>query len=99
MPILCWGWTVALASPFVVVLEDSQRAGLGHLAVSRTAPAGRAALAERPRPRGRPRFSAGDRLKVIAAATAVPPGADTAWSRRLPAGHLSEAGISPLKAA
>jgi hypothetical protein len=31
---------------------------------------------------------------VIAAATAVPPGADTAWSRRLPAGHLPEVGIS-----
>jgi transposase len=136
MLILCSGWAVALASPFVVVLDARQRAELAQLAVSRTAPAGRvararaflaasdgvsnaaiarslnrhvdtvrawrkrfaaegtAALAERPRPLGRPRFDPGQRLKVIAAATAVPPGPDTAWSHRLLAEHLAELGIS-----
>jgi len=136
MLILCPGWAVALASPFVVVLDARQRAGLEQLAASRTAPAGRtvrarallaasggasnaaiarslhrhvdtvrtwrkrfaaggmAALAERPRPLGRPRFGPGQRLKVIAAAAAVPPGAGTAWSHRLLAGHLAEVGIS-----
>jgi hypothetical protein len=49
----------------------------------RFAAEGMAALAERPRPLGRPRFTVEDRLKVIAAATAVPPGSDTAWSHRL----------------
>ncbi|WP_370384353.1 helix-turn-helix domain-containing protein [Catenulispora sp. GAS73] len=44
---------------------------------------GGAALSERPRPLGRPRFDPGQRLKVIAAARAVPPGTDTAWSHRL----------------
>ncbi len=56
MLILCSGWAVALASPFVVVLDARQPAELEQLALSRTAPTGR----------------------VIAAATAVPPGADTA---------------------
>jgi transposase len=130
------GWAVALASPFVVVLDDSQRAELEHLTASRTAPAGQvararaflaaaqgvpnaviardlhrhvdtirawrkrfaaegmAALSGRPRPLGRPRFAPEDRLKVVAAATAGPPGADTAWSHRLLAGHLPELGIS-----
>jgi transposase len=60
----------------------------------RFAAEGMAALAERPRPRGRPRFDPEHRLKVIAAATAVPPGADTTWSHRLLAEHLSELGIS-----
>jgi transposase len=136
MLILCSGWAVALASPFVVVLDARQRAELEQLAASRTAPAGRtvrarallaasggasnaaiarslhrhvdtvrtwrkrfaaegmAALAERPRPLGRPRFDPEQRLKVIAAATAVPPGADTAWSHRLLAEHLAELWIS-----
>ncbi|MGW3665166.1 helix-turn-helix domain-containing protein [Streptomyces sp. NPDC005141] len=40
---------------------------------------GLAAPSDRPRPLGRPRFTPEDRLKVIAAATAVPPGTDTAW--------------------
>jgi len=136
MLILCSGWAVALASPFVVVLDAHQRVELEQLAASRTAPAGRvarakaflaasqgasnaaiarslhrhvdtvrawrkrfttegmAALSERPRPLGRPRFDPEQRLKVIAAATAVPPGADTVWSHRLLAEHLSELGIS-----
>jgi transposase len=134
IPVL--GWSVALASPFVVVLDERQRTELKQLAASRTAPAGRvarataflaaadgasnapiarslhrhtdtirawrkrfaaeamAALSERPRPLGRPRFSPEDRLKVIAAATAVPPGAGTAWSHRLLAEHLADLGIS-----
>ncbi|MFJ4576992.1 helix-turn-helix domain-containing protein [Streptomyces sp. NPDC088846] len=136
MLILCSGWVVALASWFVVVLDDNQRAELEQLAASWTAPVGRvararallaaccgasnaaiarslhrhvdtvrawrkrfaaegmAALAERPRPLGRPRFSVEDRLEVIAAATAAPPGTDTTWSHRLLAGHLAELGIS-----
>jgi hypothetical protein len=49
---------------------------------------GVAALSERPRPLGRSRFDPGQRLKVIAATTAVPPGADTARRHRLPADHL-----------
>lgn len=53
-----------------------------------------AALSERPRPLGRPGFSPEDRLKVIAAVTAVPPGADAAWSHRLLAEHLADLGIS-----
>jgi DDE superfamily endonuclease/Homeodomain-like domain len=60
----------------------------------RFATEGMTALAERPRPLGRPRFDPGQRLKVIAAATAVPPGAETAWSHRLLAEHLPELGIS-----
>jgi transposase len=60
----------------------------------RFAAEGLAALADRPRPRGRPRFSAQDRLKVIAAATAVPPQADTVWSHRLLAQNLAELSIS-----
>jgi transposase len=136
MLILCSGWAVALTSPFVVVLDERQRAELEQLAASRTAAAGRvarakaflaasdgvsnsaiarslhrhvdtirtwrkrfategmAALSERPRPLGRPRFDPEQRLRVIAAATAVPPGADTAWSHRLLAEHLAELGIS-----
>ena len=42
-----------------------------------------AALIDRPRPLGRPRLSAHDRLRIIAAATAEPPGADTVWTHRL----------------
>ncbi|WP_406016377.1 IS630 family transposase [Streptomyces sp. NBC_00984] len=60
----------------------------------RLAAEGMATLAERPRPLGRPRFTVEDRLKVIAAATATPPGADATWSHRLLAGHLAELGIS-----
>jgi hypothetical protein len=60
----------------------------------RFAAEGMAALCERPRPLGRPRFTAEDRLKVIAAATAVPPGADSTWSHRLLAEHLADLGIS-----
>ncbi|WP_438452970.1 IS630 family transposase [Streptomyces asiaticus] len=60
----------------------------------RFAAEGMAALSERPRPLGRPRFDPGQYLKVIAAATAAPPGADTAWSHRLLAEHLSDLGIS-----
>jgi transposase len=60
----------------------------------RFAAEGMTALAERPRPRGRPRFSPEDRLKVIAAATAVPPEADTVWSHRLLAQNLAELSIS-----
>jgi transposase len=136
MLILSRGGPLALASAFVVVLDDAQRAELEQLAACRTAPAGRvtrakallaasqgtpnaaiaraldrhvdtvrawrkrfaaegmAALCERPRPLGRPRFTAEDRLKVIAAATAVPPGADSTWSHRLLAEHLADLGIS-----
>jgi hypothetical protein len=36
-----------------------------------------ATLTDRPRPLGGPRFAPEDRLKVVAVATAVPPGADT----------------------
>lgn len=46
MLILYSGWVVALASPFVVALDDSQRAGLEQLAGSRTAPVGRVARAK-----------------------------------------------------
>ncbi|MCW2918651.1 MAG: hypothetical protein JWN52_6719 [Actinomycetia bacterium] len=60
----------------------------------RFAAEGMAALTDRPRPLGRPRCAPEERVKVIAAATAVPPDADTTWSHRLLAEHLSELGIS-----
>lgn len=53
-----------------------------------------AALVERPRPLGRPRLSPADKLRIIAAATAAPPGADTAWSHRLLAEHLRLSGTA-----
>ncbi|HYS37989.1 MAG TPA: IS630 family transposase [Pseudonocardiaceae bacterium] len=55
---------------------------------------GMAALRERPRPRGRPRYSPHHRLAIIAAATAIPPGADTVWTHRLLAEHLVDIGVS-----
>lgn len=53
-----------------------------------------AALLDRPRPLGRPRFSAEDRLQVIATATAEPPIADTVWTHRLLSDHLRRAGLA-----
>lgn len=53
-----------------------------------------AALSERPRPRGRPRLSPADRLRVIAAATAAPPGPDSAWIHLRLAGHLRLSGLA-----
>jgi len=53
-----------------------------------------AALADRPRPLGRPRLSPQDKLRIIAAATEAPPGADTAWTHRLPSEHLHLAGLA-----
>jgi transposase len=53
-----------------------------------------AALVDRPRPLGRPRLSANDKLRIIAAATEQPPGADTAWSHRLLSEHLHLAGLT-----
>jgi transposase len=53
-----------------------------------------AALADRPRPLGRPRLSPHDKLQIIAAATQAPPGADTAWSHRLLSEHLRTVGLA-----
>lgn len=53
-----------------------------------------AALSDRARPKGRPRLSPQDKLRIIAAATQAPPGADTAWSHRLLSGHLRIAGLA-----
>ena len=53
-----------------------------------------AALSDRPRPKGRPRLSPQDKLRIIAAATQAPPGADTAWSHRLLSGHLRISGLA-----
>jgi len=53
-----------------------------------------AALSDRPRPLGRPRLSPQDKLQVIAAATAEPPGPDTAWSHRLLAEYLHLSGLA-----
>ena len=65
---------------------DTIRAWRKRFAVERPA-----ALVDRPRPLGRPRLSPEDRLRIIAAATAAPPGADTVWTHRLLAEqpHLS----------
>jgi len=52
------------------------------------------ALTDRPRPLGRPRLAPGDKLRIIAAATQAPPGVDTAWTRRLLAGHLRISGLA-----
>jgi transposase len=127
---------MALASPFVISLDEGQRAEPERVAVSRIIPAGQvqrarallaaadgvanaeiarrlgrhedtirnwrrrflaegmAAPGDRPRPLGRPRYSPQDRLRIIAAATAVPPGADTVWTHRRLADHLAEIGVS-----
>jgi transposase len=53
-----------------------------------------AALTDRPRPLGRPRLAPEDKLRIIAAATQTPPGADTAWTHRLLAGHLRISGLA-----
>ncbi|MFH8387114.1 IS630 family transposase [Kitasatospora sp. NPDC018058] len=53
-----------------------------------------AALVDRPRPLGRPRLSAEDKLQVIAAATAQPPTADTVWTHRLLSDHLRRSGLA-----
>jgi transposase len=53
-----------------------------------------AALDDRPRPLGRPRLSPQDKLRIIATATAEPPGADTVWTHRLLAEHLHLAGLA-----
>jgi hypothetical protein len=53
-----------------------------------------AALADRPRPGGRPRLSPQDKLRIIAAATAEPLGADTVWTHRLLADHLHLTGLA-----
>jgi transposase len=53
-----------------------------------------AALIDRPRPLGRPRLSPQDKLRIIATATAEPPGPDTVWTHRLLADHLHLAGVA-----
>ncbi|MCO6003917.1 IS630 family transposase [Actinoallomurus purpureus] len=53
-----------------------------------------AALVDRPRPLGRPRLSAEDKLQVIAAATAQPPTADSVWTHRLLSDHLRRSGLA-----
>ncbi|WP_407698841.1 helix-turn-helix domain-containing protein [Streptomyces acidicola] len=53
-----------------------------------------AALSDRPRPRGRPRLSPADRLRVIAAAAAAPPGPDSTWTHLRLAGHLRLFGLA-----
>lgn len=53
-----------------------------------------AALSDRPRPNGRPRLCAQDKLRIIAAATAAPPAPDTAWSHRLLSEQLHLAGLA-----
>jgi transposase len=53
-----------------------------------------AALCDRPRPRGRPRLSSADRLRLIAAATAAPPGPDSMWTHLRLAGHLQLSGLA-----
>jgi transposase len=53
-----------------------------------------AALADRPRPNGRPRLRPEDKLRIIATATAQPPGPDTAWTHRLLAEHLHLSGLA-----
>lgn len=53
-----------------------------------------AALIDRPRPLGRPRLSPEDKLRIIAAATESPPGADTVWTHRLLADHLGRSGLA-----
>ncbi|MEV7090830.1 helix-turn-helix domain-containing protein [Streptomyces sp. NPDC093085] len=50
------------------------------------------ALTDRPRPLGRPRLSPEDKLRIIAAATAAPPGPDTVWTHRLLAEQLHLSG-------
>jgi transposase len=55
---------------------------------------GMAALRERPRPRGRPRYSPHHQLAIIAAATSTPPGTDTVWTHQLLAEHLVDIGVS-----
>jgi transposase len=52
------------------------------------------ALRERPRPLGRGRLSAEDKVRIIAAATAVPPPPDTVWTHRLLADHLRADGLN-----
>ena len=52
-----------------------------------------AALTDRPRPLGRPRLAPEDKLRIIAAATQTPPGADTAWTHRLLAGPPGRPGV------
>ncbi|MGW1616497.1 helix-turn-helix domain-containing protein [Streptomyces sp. NPDC002285] len=52
-----------------------------------------AALVDRPRPHGRPRLTPQDRLRIIAAATAEPPGPDTVWTHRLLAERLVLSGV------
>ncbi|RLU83595.1 hypothetical protein CTZ27_28270 [Streptomyces griseocarneus] len=53
-----------------------------------------AALVDRPRPLGRPRPSAEDKPRIIAAATAQPPTADTVWTHRLLSDHLRRSGLA-----
>ncbi|MGW7529701.1 IS630 family transposase [Streptomyces sp. NPDC054783] len=53
-----------------------------------------AALVDRPRPLGRPRLSAEDKLQVITTATAQPPTADTVWTHRLLSDHLRRSGLA-----
>lgn len=53
-----------------------------------------AALVDRPRPLGRPRLSPQDKLRIIAAATATPPGADSVWTHHLLSEHLRISGVA-----
>ncbi|HEU5429491.1 MAG TPA: IS630 family transposase [Actinocrinis sp.] len=53
-----------------------------------------AALSDRPRPLGRPKLSAADKLRIIAAATAEPPHAATVWTHRALSAHLRLAGLA-----
>jgi transposase len=68
---------------------DTVRAWRKRFAAERSA-----ALVDRPRPKGRPRLSPQDKLRIIAAATAEPEGADTVWTHRLLAHHLHLAGVA-----
>ncbi|MFJ5724070.1 helix-turn-helix domain-containing protein [Streptomyces sp. NPDC093149] len=53
-----------------------------------------AALCDRPRPLGRPRLSLTDKLRIIATATAAPPGSDTVWTHRLLADRLNLSAVA-----
>lgn len=68
---------------------DTVRAWRKRFATERTA-----ALVDRPRPLGRPVLSATDKLRIVATATAEPPGTDTVWTHRLLAEHLNRAGLA-----
>ncbi len=52
------------------------------------------ALLDRPRPLGRPRLRPEDKLRIIATATAAPPGPETVWTHRRLAEQLHLAGLA-----